>query len=242
MTRALAPACDARGLERRQAMCLVVVALAVVVRSIGRSPQPTRPGTIDALATSSDACVTCHRKSSPGIVEQYGHRWLWLPTVGGTFAMVVATVLGMIERPTRTDLWTYVGAMILLLAIGASVPFCTCGSTSDRAGSWYPSVCSRGRRSWLRSSSATWVSWGSSRSSRSASTSDEARGALYEPAFNPRMHRGSGPNTAGSPAHPRPVLSGPGRGSGTRRSRCRCRAHRWSRCGTRSRARPCRTR
>jgi len=52
---------------------LVVVALAVVVRSIGRSPEPTRPGTIDALATSRDACVTCHRKSSPGIVEQYGH-------------------------------------------------------------------------------------------------------------------------------------------------------------------------
>src|SRR5262249_61889032 len=52
---------------------LVVVALAVVVRSTGRSPEPTRPGTIDALATSRDACVTCHRKSSPGIVEQYGH-------------------------------------------------------------------------------------------------------------------------------------------------------------------------
>jgi len=33
--------------------------------------------------------------------------------------MVVATVLGMIERPTRTDPWTYVGAMILLLGIGA---------------------------------------------------------------------------------------------------------------------------
>ena len=46
-------------------------------------------------------------------------RWLWLPTAGGTFAMVVATALGMIERPTRVDLWTYVGAMILLLAIGA---------------------------------------------------------------------------------------------------------------------------
>ncbi len=45
--------------------------------------------------------------------------WLWLPTAGGTFAMVVATVLGMIERPTRADLWTYVGAMVLLLAIGA---------------------------------------------------------------------------------------------------------------------------
>jgi len=33
--------------------------------------------------------------------------------------MVVATALGMIVRPTRADLWTYVGAMALLLAIGA---------------------------------------------------------------------------------------------------------------------------
>src|SRR5262245_44181116 len=45
--------------------------------------------------------------------------WLWLPTLGGTFGMVVATVLGIIERPTSTDLWTYVGAMMLLIAIGA---------------------------------------------------------------------------------------------------------------------------
>src|SRR5262245_45823 len=45
--------------------------------------------------------------------------WLWLPTAGGTFAMVVATVLGMIERPTRANLLTYVGAMVLLLASGA---------------------------------------------------------------------------------------------------------------------------
>ena len=50
----------------------------------------------------------------------FENRWLWLPTAGGTFAMVVATVLGMIERPTRADLWTYVGAMILLLAIGVA--------------------------------------------------------------------------------------------------------------------------
>jgi len=35
-------------------------------------------------------------------------------------AMVVATALGMIARPTRADLWTYVGAMVLLLAIGAA--------------------------------------------------------------------------------------------------------------------------
>ena len=49
----------------------------------------------------------------------FENAWLWLPTAGGTFAMVVATVLGMIERPTRADLLTYVGAMVLLLAIGA---------------------------------------------------------------------------------------------------------------------------
>ena len=62
-----------RALVAGLVVTLVVLALAVVVRSIGRSPEPTRPGTIDALATSTDACVTCHRQTSPGIVEQYGH-------------------------------------------------------------------------------------------------------------------------------------------------------------------------
>jgi len=62
-----------RALVAGLVITLVVLALAVVVRSIGRSPEPTRPGTIDALATSTDACVTCHRQTSPGIVEQYGH-------------------------------------------------------------------------------------------------------------------------------------------------------------------------
>jgi hypothetical protein len=45
--------------------------------------------------------------------------WLWLPTAGGTFGVVVATTLGMVERPTAADLWTYVGAMVLLIVIGA---------------------------------------------------------------------------------------------------------------------------
>src|SRR5262245_16220195 len=63
----------ARALVAGLVVTLVVLALAVVVRSIGRSPEATRPGTIDALATSKDVCVTCHRQSSPGIVEQYGH-------------------------------------------------------------------------------------------------------------------------------------------------------------------------
>jgi hypothetical protein len=45
--------------------------------------------------------------------------WLWLPTAAGVFAAVVATLLGAIRRPTAADLWTYVGAMFLLLAVGA---------------------------------------------------------------------------------------------------------------------------
>jgi hypothetical protein len=45
--------------------------------------------------------------------------WLWLPTAGGVFSAVVATALGVIERPTSADLWVYVGAMLLLIAIGA---------------------------------------------------------------------------------------------------------------------------
>jgi len=52
---------------------IVVLGIAVVLLSIGRSTAPTTPGTIDALATSKDACVTCHRNSTAGIVEQYGH-------------------------------------------------------------------------------------------------------------------------------------------------------------------------
>jgi hydroxylamine dehydrogenase len=63
----------ARALVAGLVVTIVVLALAIVLLSIGRSTAPTTPGTIDALATSNDRCVTCHRNASPGIVEQYGH-------------------------------------------------------------------------------------------------------------------------------------------------------------------------
>jgi len=44
--------------------------------------------------------------------------WLWLPTVTGIFGTVVAVMLGAIERPTRADLLTYTGAMLLLIGVG----------------------------------------------------------------------------------------------------------------------------
>jgi len=52
---------------------IVVLGLAVVMLTVGRSSAPVAPGEVDALANSSDRCVTCHRNTTPGIVQQYGH-------------------------------------------------------------------------------------------------------------------------------------------------------------------------
>jgi hypothetical protein len=50
---------------------IVVLGLSLVVMSIVTPAAPAREERIDALATSSDECVVCHRKETPGIVEQY---------------------------------------------------------------------------------------------------------------------------------------------------------------------------
>lgn len=44
--------------------------------------------------------------------------WLWLPTCVGVFALVVSALLGMLSQPTRLDVITYVGAMVLLILVG----------------------------------------------------------------------------------------------------------------------------
>ncbi len=44
--------------------------------------------------------------------------WLWLPTGVGIFGLVVAAGLGMLLRPARGDVLTYVAAMLLLIAVG----------------------------------------------------------------------------------------------------------------------------
>jgi hypothetical protein len=45
--------------------------------------------------------------------------WLWLPLAVGVFATAVALVLGIVSRPMRLDLWTYVAAMVLAILVGA---------------------------------------------------------------------------------------------------------------------------
>jgi hypothetical protein len=51
---------------------LLIVGLALIVLTLDQAithPGPDHPA--DALATSQDSCVVCHRSSTPGIVEQY---------------------------------------------------------------------------------------------------------------------------------------------------------------------------
>jgi hypothetical protein len=49
----------------------------------------------------------------------FANPWLWLPTVAGVFATVVAVALGVLEKPRRSDLIFYSAAMVLLLFVGA---------------------------------------------------------------------------------------------------------------------------
>lgn len=48
----------------------------------------------------------------------FDNPWLWIPTTVGVFGTVTGITLGVIERPTRADLITYTGAMLLLIVTG----------------------------------------------------------------------------------------------------------------------------
>lgn len=53
---------------------IIVLGLALILMVISRSGAPAATvERVDALANSNDECVTCHRRTTPGIVAQYGH-------------------------------------------------------------------------------------------------------------------------------------------------------------------------
>ncbi|MDH5506316.1 MAG: multiheme c-type cytochrome [Anaerolineae bacterium] len=52
---------------------IIVLGLAVVLVAIGRSTGWRETQRVNALANSKDECVVCHLRTTPGIVEQYGH-------------------------------------------------------------------------------------------------------------------------------------------------------------------------
>jgi len=52
---------------------VVILGLALIAMAISQSGTEVAMEEVDALAISTDECVVCHRKTTPGIVEQYGH-------------------------------------------------------------------------------------------------------------------------------------------------------------------------
>ena len=62
---------------------IVVLGLAILIVAVGQSRTTAEQvEAIDALATSRDECVVCHRQSTPGIVEQYGQSTMAAAEVG----------------------------------------------------------------------------------------------------------------------------------------------------------------
>jgi hydroxylamine dehydrogenase len=61
---------------------LVLLGFIIIIRLAGfRNAVPSSQPP-DALANSSDKCVACHRQSSPGIVQEYGHSMMAASKVG----------------------------------------------------------------------------------------------------------------------------------------------------------------
>jgi hypothetical protein len=52
---------------------IIILGFALIVLAITRSGTAVDTAEVDALVNSTDECVTCHRKTTPGIVEQYSH-------------------------------------------------------------------------------------------------------------------------------------------------------------------------
>jgi hypothetical protein len=52
---------------------IIALGLALIMQAIAQPATSTPAEPVDALANSKDDCVTCHRRTSPGIVQQFGH-------------------------------------------------------------------------------------------------------------------------------------------------------------------------
>jgi hydroxylamine dehydrogenase len=52
---------------------ILVLGAALIILAIGQSGTPVEAESVNALANSNDECVVCHERTTPGIIEQYGH-------------------------------------------------------------------------------------------------------------------------------------------------------------------------
>jgi cbb3-type cytochrome oxidase cytochrome c subunit len=52
---------------------IIVLGLILIIQTIGTSSATAPEEHVNALEGSRDDCVVCHSRTTPGIVEQYGH-------------------------------------------------------------------------------------------------------------------------------------------------------------------------
>jgi hydroxylamine dehydrogenase len=52
---------------------VVVLGLALIIQAISNAGEPSEAGQVNAIANRNDKCVNCHKQSTPGIIEQFGH-------------------------------------------------------------------------------------------------------------------------------------------------------------------------
>jgi hypothetical protein len=52
---------------------VVVIGVTLIIMAIGSAGTPTAGEEVNALANSNDECVVCHERTTPGIIQQYGH-------------------------------------------------------------------------------------------------------------------------------------------------------------------------
>lgn len=50
-----------------------VLGITLIIMAVGRAGSPAADEEVNALANSNDECVVCHERTTPGIVQQYGH-------------------------------------------------------------------------------------------------------------------------------------------------------------------------
>jgi len=53
---------------------ILVLGLVLIIIAVGESDEAAQgPERVNALANSDNKCVVCHKRSTPGIVQQYGY-------------------------------------------------------------------------------------------------------------------------------------------------------------------------
>jgi hypothetical protein len=52
---------------------VVVIGVTLIIMAIGSAGTPAAGEEVNALANSNDECVVCHERTTPGIIQQYGH-------------------------------------------------------------------------------------------------------------------------------------------------------------------------